>query len=308
MLGECVVGVSSGAQSRQDCLDRRTCANFRFAFNAGSGGDSIDGRTCERRPAAHPSRPLRVERFDEPVTTGSDRHTRTSFCIATRVQTHRVSVQSFSAQFYRVVFWLDQNQQLRIHSAAVRFSPKRAEVVMSCWLVGTAAAVPMGPLSATAEVVKARASRPLTDEAAVLPFEKLNAIQIPPASGRTEAVDAIATRELSRWHSDSVEYNLEFGSSICPSLTGRGGFLVPPPETSAPREADEVKPATCPGTIARIHTHGRFGMRGPSGYDIGNADALPDVVFYVGTPCNSIHSWKGPRSSENQSTLRGCTP
>jgi uncharacterized protein DUF4329 len=120
---------------------------------------------------------------------------------------------------------------------------------------------------------------------------------------RDANLDAAAIKALDEWNSWSVTLDQEFGGHLC-----RGGATI---VASRPNvgSAETVTPSDCDaGTtpVGRYHTHGRYGNRGPSGPDLLNAELLLDLVFYVESPCNSIHAWQGLRSENKIATLRAC--
>jgi hypothetical protein len=122
------------------------------------------------------------------------------------------------------------------------------------------------------------------------------------ANGR---MNTTAIAVIEEWNSWSKLLNVEFGGHVCQSTSG--AYVATVPNTSD--VADQVTPSECAravAPVARSHTHGAYGLRGPSEDDILNANSLSKLVFYVGTPCNSIVVWQGPDSVKKQETLRGC--
>jgi hypothetical protein len=118
------------------------------------------------------------------------------------------------------------------------------------------------------------------------------------------AVEAEVFKVLDELIVETRALGREFGARLCRDKSGaftvRGRFG---------QFADEVYPPECPrnsDTVARFHTHRQAGMQGPSGGDIANADATPEIPFYLEHACGLIVRWIGPNSAGNQQTLRGC--
>lgn len=125
------------------------------------------------------------------------------------------------------------------------------------------------------------------------------------AISASAALDATAIRALDEANYWSLKINREYAGHLCRTVGDEYEWSDP----NFGRFADEVIPSNCrKGTepVGRYHTHGRDGQQGPSDIDISNANALPKLVFYVITPCYSVHSWQGPNAAFNQRTLRGC--
>jgi hypothetical protein len=127
----------------------------------------------------------------------------------------------------------------------------------------------------------------------------------PSLVARNSDIDAQAVLALDEFNETSINWKVEFGGSIC-LQAGNRYFYSYPKMSDVP---DEVTASTCnlgAVVVGRYHTHGADGMQGPSAKDIANANALTHLYFYVGTPCRSIVSWKGPEAARNQFTLREC--
>lgn len=148
--------------------------------------------------------------------------------------------------------------------------------------------------------------RRLTALAPILLFGQDASQGIQSAQGRSDRlVERISIEALDKFADLSTRYNLSFSGVVC--RRADGSHFAPPLSFSEFESSTQFD--SCPIKtllVARYHTHGKYGVAGPTGFDLTAADRMPDVTFYLLTSCGSIVKWHGPDAAVNIATARRC--